>query len=63
MVRGIIERIGDMASAIGPYEAFVTIMTITGVVGLHYAPDPWPVVSLVGLGMMAPLVAKFVRRP
>jgi hypothetical protein len=62
MVRGIIERIGDMARAIGPYEAFVTVMTITGMVGLHYATDPWPIVSLVGFGVTAPLIARFTRR-
>jgi hypothetical protein len=62
MVRSIIERIGDMARAIGPYEAFVTVMTITGMVGLHYATDPWPIVSLVGFGLTAPLIAQFMGR-
>jgi hypothetical protein len=63
MVRAGIDRISDIARAIGPYEAFVTVMTITGMVGLRYTTDPWPVVSLVGFGLTAPLIAKFVRRP
>jgi hypothetical protein len=61
-VGGVIERIGDMARALGSYEAFVTVMTVTGMVGLHYATDPWPTVSLVGFGVTASLVARFVER-
>jgi hypothetical protein len=62
MVRNVIDRIGDIARAIGPYEAFLALMTITGIVGLHYAADPWPTVSLVVFGVTASLIAQYVRR-
>jgi hypothetical protein len=55
-VRGIIERIGDMARAIGAYDEFVTVMTITRTIALHCATDPWAVVSLVVFGVTAPLM-------
>ena len=55
MVRSVIDRIGEIARAIGPYEAFITLMTIAGMIGLYYAKDPWPIVSLIVFGVTASL--------
>lgn len=55
-VRGFIDRIGEMARARGPYEAFVTVLTMTGIAAVLYGKDSWPIV------IVAPLIARFVQR-
>jgi hypothetical protein len=64
IARSVIERIGDMAKAIGPYETLVAVLTMTGLVSLIFARDPliWPICLLVGLGLSAPLVSRLLRK-
>jgi hypothetical protein len=60
MVRNAIEQIAALAR--GPYEAFIMLMTISGLIELHYAANPWPTVSLVVFGVTASLVARVVQK-
>jgi hypothetical protein len=59
-VRSFIQQVDKLKRAIGAYETFVFVMIITGIVGVLYAKDPWPIVSLVVSGLIAALISRIV---
>jgi hypothetical protein len=63
VVKGMVERIGEMASALGAYEALLAVLILTGIVALLYANTMtlWPIFSLIVLGAVLPLVARFIK--
>ncbi|MEA2877477.1 MAG: hypothetical protein QOF14_2673 [Hyphomicrobiales bacterium] len=64
LVRVVLERICDLSAALGDYEAYVALMVVVGVVALHFAqPNTiMPVCTLILVGIVAPLIAWWMRR-
>jgi len=63
MVRGMVERIGEVAKALGAYEALLAVLIIIGIVAVQYANAMtlWPIFSLVVLGAVLPLIARLIK--
>jgi hypothetical protein len=63
LVRSLVERIGEMASALGAYEALLAVLVLTGIFALQFANAMtlWPIFSLTVLGVVLPLVARLIR--
>ncbi|WP_407121400.1 hypothetical protein [Bradyrhizobium sp. STM 3561] len=63
LVKGILERISEMASALGAYEALLAVLILTGIVALQCANAITlrPIFSLIALGAVLPLVARLIK--
>jgi hypothetical protein len=62
-IKGLVDRIGEIAGALGSYEALLAVLVLSGVVALLLATDLklWLIFSLIVIGMVLPLVAKVIR--
>jgi hypothetical protein len=62
-IKGLVERIGEIAGALGSYEALLAVLVLSGIVALLLASDLklWLIFSLIVIGMVLPLVAKVIR--